>query len=79
MVYELKHPFRDGTTHVVFEPLDFIARLAALVPEGANDLPLNGERLRQDALGVEATVVNGQVLLKNREHTGALPGQLLRQ
>jgi len=23
VVYELKHPFRDGTTHVLFEPLDF--------------------------------------------------------
>jgi Putative transposase len=32
VVHELKHPFRDGTTHVLFEPLDFIARLAALVP-----------------------------------------------
>ena len=32
VVYELKHAFRDGTTHVLFEPLDFIARLAALVP-----------------------------------------------
>ena len=31
VVYELKHPFADGTTHVLFEPLDFIARLAALV------------------------------------------------
>ena len=30
--YELKSPYRDGTTHVIFEPLDFIARLAALVP-----------------------------------------------
>jgi hypothetical protein len=30
--YTLKSPFRDGTTHVVFQPLDFIARLAALVP-----------------------------------------------
>ena len=28
----LKTPYRDGTTHVVFQPLDFIARLAALVP-----------------------------------------------
>ena len=28
----LKTPYRDGTTHVVFEPLDFIAHLAALVP-----------------------------------------------
>lgn len=30
--YTLKAPHRDGTTHVMFEPLDFIARLAALVP-----------------------------------------------
>jgi Putative transposase len=30
--YRLKMPYRDGTTDVVFEPLDFIARLAALVP-----------------------------------------------
>ena len=32
MVYRYKQPFRDGSTHVVLEPLDFIARLAALVP-----------------------------------------------
>jgi N-acyl-D-aspartate/D-glutamate deacylase len=25
-----------------------------------------------------ATIVNGQVLMRNNEHTGALPGQLLR-
>jgi hypothetical protein len=24
--------YRDGTTHVLLEPLDFLARLAALVP-----------------------------------------------
>lgn len=30
--YTLKTPYRDGTTHIVLEPLDFIARLAALVP-----------------------------------------------
>ena len=30
--YRLKTPYRDGTTQVVFEPLDFMARLAALVP-----------------------------------------------
>jgi len=23
--YELKTPYRDGTTHVIFEPVDFIA------------------------------------------------------
>jgi hypothetical protein len=30
--YCLKTPYRDGTTHIVLEPLDFVARLAALVP-----------------------------------------------
>jgi hypothetical protein len=25
-------PYRDSTTHDVIEPLDFLARLAALVP-----------------------------------------------
>ena len=32
VVYELKHPFKNGTTHFVFEPLEFLAKLAALVP-----------------------------------------------
>jgi hypothetical protein len=37
-IYQLKTPYHDGTTgdrrsHAIFEPLDFIARLAALVPK----------------------------------------------
>ena len=32
VMLELKRAFTDGTTHVLFEPEDFIARLAALVP-----------------------------------------------
>ncbi len=36
--YSLKTPWRDGTTHVVFEPLDFIARLAALIPRSGVNL-----------------------------------------
>ena len=31
-MHELKRPFRDGTAQVLFEPLDFLARPAALVP-----------------------------------------------
>ena len=31
--YALKTPYRDGATHVIFEPEDFIARLVALVPK----------------------------------------------
>ena len=33
VLYTLKTPYRDGTTQVAFEPVDFIARLAALVPK----------------------------------------------
>jgi hypothetical protein len=29
----LKTPYRDGSTHVIFEPEDFMARLAARVPK----------------------------------------------
>jgi hypothetical protein len=30
--YELKNPFSNGTTHILFSPLDFLSKLAALVP-----------------------------------------------
>jgi len=30
--YQLKTSYRDGTTHIAMEPLDLMARLAALVP-----------------------------------------------
>jgi hypothetical protein len=30
--YTLETPYRDGTTHLVLEPLELMARLAALVP-----------------------------------------------
>jgi hypothetical protein len=30
--YELKTPYRDGTTHVFLNPIDFIGKLAALIP-----------------------------------------------
>jgi len=29
----LKAPSRNGTTHVIFEPLDLIARLVSLIPK----------------------------------------------
>ena len=37
-VYQLKNPYRDGTTHFVFDPLDFLARLAARVPRPRGNL-----------------------------------------
>ena len=31
-MYELKHRWRYGMTHVVFDPMELLGRLAALVP-----------------------------------------------
>jgi len=32
VVLQLKSPYKDGTTHIIMEPLEFMERLAALVP-----------------------------------------------
>ena len=32
VVLQLKSPYKDGTTHIAMEPLEFMERLAALVP-----------------------------------------------
>jgi hypothetical protein len=32
LLYRLKHRWRDGTTHVILEPLELVEKLAALVP-----------------------------------------------
>jgi N-acyl-D-aspartate/D-glutamate deacylase len=59
---------------VVFDP----ERVAPLMPEVVNDLPAGARRLRQKAAGFAASVVNGQVVLRDGEHTGAFPGRVLR-
>ncbi len=32
VVYAFKRPFRDGSTHVMLDPMTFLSRLASLVP-----------------------------------------------
>jgi len=59
---------------VVFDPDTIMAEM----PEVVDDLPAGARRLVQRTRGVAATVVNGEVLLRNGKHTGALPGKLLR-
>jgi N-acyl-D-aspartate/D-glutamate deacylase len=59
---------------VVFDPETLMAEM----PEVVDDLPGGARRLVQRTRGVAATVVNGEVLLRNGKHTGALPGKLLR-
>ena len=59
---------------VVFDPDTIMAEM----PEVVDDLPAGARRLVQRTRGVKATVVNGQILLRDGKPTGALPGQLLR-
>ena len=59
---------------VIFDP----QTVEPQVPELTYDLPGGARRLKQKANGFLATIVNGEVVLRNNEHTGALPGQLLR-
>ena len=49
------------------------------MPEVVCDLPAGAKRLRQKADGMRATIVNGQVVLRDNEPTGNLPGQLIRK
>ncbi len=48
-------------------------------PEVVNDLPAGGKRLVQRADGYAATLVNGVPVFENGEHTGAMPGRLVRR
>ena len=43
-----------------------------------NDLPGGERRFVQRAEGIHYVVVNGEVVLTHGEHSGALPGQMLR-
>ena len=52
--------------------------LTLRAPEVLHDLPAGGRRLMQRADGYTATVVSGEVVYENGEHTGALPGKLIR-
>ena len=57
--------------------IDF-ERLRLLQPEVVYDLPAGGRRLMQRAEGYRHTFVAGTETLCDDEHTGALPGRLLR-
>ena len=59
---------------VVFDP----DALRLKEVEEAHDLPGGGFRLKQMSEGFEYTVVNGEVLIEQGEHTGAYPGRVMR-
>ncbi|HKK51541.1 MAG TPA: amidohydrolase family protein, partial [Myxococcota bacterium] len=53
-------------------------RLQVELPEMVHDLPAGAPRFIQRARGYEATVVSGEVTFREGEHTGRLPGRLVR-
>jgi N-acyl-D-aspartate/D-glutamate deacylase len=59
----------------VFDPETIGPRLPSVVA----DLPGGSRRLEQRSTGIAATVVAGDVVISNGEHTGARPGRLLRR
>jgi N-acyl-D-aspartate/D-glutamate deacylase len=48
-------------------------------PEAVFDLPAGGRRLVQRAEGYEITIKSGEVIFNNGQHSGALPGKLVRR
>jgi len=59
---------------VIFDP-DTVRPLPL---EVVHDFPTGAKRIKEPAAGIMATVVNGEVLLEDGKHTGALPGRVLR-
>ena len=58
---------------VLFDP----ATIRECEPEMVQDLPANEKRFIQKAVGIEMTLVNGEVLVEKGKHSGALPGSVL--
>ncbi|MGH7099381.1 MAG: N-acyl-D-amino-acid deacylase family protein [Stellaceae bacterium] len=59
---------------VIFDP-DTVRPLPEIV---VHDFPAGGWRMKEPAEGILATIVNGEVLIEDGRHTGALPGRVLR-
>jgi N-acyl-D-aspartate/D-glutamate deacylase len=59
---------------VVFDP----STIGSAAPAVRNDLPDGGPRLAQSAVGIDAQLVNGQLVSVGPVRTGATPGVLLR-
>ena len=55
-----------------------LERVAERQPELVHDFPGGAPRLIQKARGYRATVCNGDVILRDDEHTGTRPGRVLR-
>ena len=58
-MHTLRYPSRDGTTEVVFDPVDFIARLAALIPPSPTNL-MHDHSVFAPTARLRSKIVGGQ-------------------
>jgi N-acyl-D-aspartate/D-glutamate deacylase len=59
---------------VIFDP----ETVKPLPLEVVHDFPTGAKRIKEPAQGIYATFVAGEMLMQEGEHTGALPGRVLR-
>jgi N-acyl-D-amino-acid deacylase len=59
---------------VIFDP----ETIASKPREPGHDLLDGSVHVKREAIGIDYVMVNSAVLLEGGEHTGALPGQVLR-
>ena len=58
----------------IFDP----ETVRSLPEEVVHDFPAGGWRISELADGIKCTIVNGEVLIEDGKHTGALPGRVMR-
>ena len=58
----------------IFDP----ETVGPLPEDTVHDFPSGGWRIRELAEGIKATIVNGEVLIEDGKHSGALPGRVMR-
>lgn len=70
VILRLKTPWHDGTTHVVYDPLDFISKLAALVPRPQKNLVIYHGVLAANAAWRVRVVAYGRLLIESKQAPG---------
>lgn len=60
VLYKMKSPYQDGTTHLIFEPLEFIEKLCALVP------PPRMHMIRYHGVFAPNSKVRSQIVKRNK-------------
>jgi hypothetical protein len=64
LAYALRTPWKDGTTHVVFEPRELMARLAAQIP------PPRAHQVRYHGILAPAAMWRDKIVPRERADTG---------